>query len=81
MNIPNIRYLLMYWHQMRVLVAPPAQKHFSFEESSRSYVWKYFWRDKCSAQCLLCNKAFVYMVGQWSKMAKPTLLNSYQDFV
>jgi len=36
----------------------------------QSYVWKYFRRYKCSVQCLLCNKAFVYTtpVGQRSTM-------------
>ena len=73
MNIPNIRYLLMYWHQMRVLVVPPAQKHFSFEKSSWSCVWKYIWRDKCSAQCLLCNKSFVYNGGTMKQDGRPSL--------
>ena len=29
----------------------------------QSYIWKYFRSYKCSAQCLLCNKAFVYSGG------------------
>ena len=37
--------------------SPSSSEAFPFEKSSRSYVWKYFQRDKCSAQCLLCNKA------------------------
>ena len=31
-----------------------------FKKTCRSYVWKYSRGEKCSAHCLLCNKAFVY---------------------
>ena len=48
--------------------SPSSSEAFPFEKSSRSYVWKYFRRDKCSAQCLLCNKAFVYNGGTTSNL-------------
>ena len=46
---------------------PSSWEAFPFEKTSRSYVWKYFQRDKCSVQCLLCNKAFVYN-GAWDNL-------------
>jgi len=48
--------------------SPSSSEAFPFENSSRSYVWKYFRRDKCSVQCLLCNKAFVYNGGTTSNL-------------
>jgi len=45
-----------------------------------SYVWKYFRRYKCSAQCLLCNKAFAYSGGTMVGLPTVVLLGLFIEY-